>query len=158
MREASVATRMGVWLLERSPLPFRVLSMAGYKELSQEVYEVARPSIYEINAPFTHGETLKSQQGQAPSLLLRKFTDAEACSDSSAFLLSNRIAIPDHYHTSQNRNLADGRRLLWHGQDSVGIVQSGHNASHRQEGIALFGTGTMNWYHWLIISTYCILG
>ena len=148
--DVDVLTRVSLSALKLSNGPFQKTPVHGHKGMAREVFQLAPASDCEVAAPTGPGEAIEQRVAKAPALHLRQFSDAIAFGEASALILNGKVSLPDHHIDKPNRSVADGDFLLWHGQDRSALLLCDRTPAPRTTGIALFGTGVSNWYHWLI--------
>lgn len=126
----------------------RILPLASYADRSEPVATLAPSAAYVTEAPREGGLPTERHQGMVAPTAARLFAQALAYPTSSAIVTRDRIAVPPLYVGRPDLLITDGEFFL--SQDNgTGIVYCPSPAA-ADCGIALFGAGVTNWYHWLI--------
>lgn len=141
-------SRLIRWLLGLLAPANRYLPMAGYADCSRPVATLAPATGYVTEAPRQIGAPPARQPGQLPPIEARLFTAAEIYPTSSAIVTGGRIAVPPLYIGRPDLLITDGEFFLSQ-DDGTGIAFC-PNPARVERGVALFGAGVTNWYHWLI--------
>ncbi|MEM6386812.1 MAG: glycosyltransferase family 61 protein [Pseudomonadota bacterium] len=130
---------------------FPILPLVGHIKVADEVAELAGASICLVATPTPYGGTPDIAERQRSPLKARLFKNVIAGTCSAALVKDRQVAIPEYYLESDKRIVFDQRFLLWYGAEKRGLVKLRHRRfEQRPSGISLFGSGTYNWYHWLI--------
>lgn len=148
--DAGRRVRWGLGIARKSSLPIDVLPVRRYSDMSDMVGEIAPATTCTVAAPAGFGRANDPASHRIHALRALRFRNVVASGSSAALLVNDAIGLPDHHLASPDRILTDGRFLLWHGQDQTGVLCSVRKPLPASNGIALFGTGAFNWYHWLI--------
>ena len=109
---------------------------------------LSTPSDFESIAPKTAGEAERAVSGVFPSLLGRRISNAIVHCYSSAVVTAEQIVLPDYYYENRKRVSYAGGNLRV-ANDKYGVIDTRVKES-LPAGIAIFGNGSYNYYHWLI--------
>ena len=105
-------------------------------------------SDFESIAPKTAGEAKRAVSGVFPSLLGRRISNAIVHCYSSAVVTEEHIVLPDYDYKNRERiSCVGGNIIVANGM--CGIIDTRVKES-LPVGIAIFGNGSFNYYHWLI--------
>jgi hypothetical protein len=127
-------------------------SLLPLKSISETATSI-RPALFaasefESIAPKDAAEANRTVRGIFPPLSGRRIGDAVVHCYSSAVVASGHIALPDYYHENRKRISCVGGNLKA-ANDKFGIVATKAKES-LPAGIAIFGNGSFNYYHWLV--------
>jgi capsular polysaccharide biosynthesis protein len=128
---------------------YQTVQLETLEAFSGTTLRLAPGASFEAAAPQVPGEKARYAEGVYPPIAARVFEDAEGAPHSSALLASGRAFIPDLYMRHPDAIISDHRHLFWQSRDGAGLVFRTRPTQH-ESGIMLFGSGTFNWYHWLI--------
>ena len=109
---------------------------------------LSTPSDFESIAPKTAGEAERAVSGVFPSLSGRRISNAIVHCYSSAVVAEEHIVLPDYYYENRKRIIPVGGNLKV-ANDKYGLIDTRVKES-LPAGIAIFGNGSYNYYHWLI--------
>lgn len=140
--------RFAAALLHRLAPACRVLPLAAYEDQSRPVATLAAPADYLSEAPRLIGAAPKRLLGSVPAIHARLFSNARVACTSSAIVTRDRICIPGFYIGRPHTLITDGNFLMSQ-EKGFGVVNC-PDAQDVPAGIVVFGSGTLNWYHWLI--------
>lgn len=122
--------------------------LVEYAIASKPIKQLLPSCEYMSEAPRLIGAAANRHQGTMPAILGRMFSNACVNASSSAILMQRNIAIPRLYIKHPNAIITDHEFFLSqeHGRGAVHCL----NPQALPSGIAVFGSGSANWYHWLI--------
>jgi hypothetical protein len=109
---------------------------------------LSAPSDFESIAPKTAGEATRAVSGVFPSLLGRRISNAIVHCHSSAVVTAEHIVLPDYYYENRKR-ISPLSQKIKVANGKCGIIDTRVKES-LPVGIAIFGNGSSNYYHWLI--------
>jgi len=148
MRKAKPTDRIVLAILNRLLKENRILPLATYADGSQPIAVLADAAESISEAPRLLDAEPIRHLGTMPAIAARLFTVASVSGNSSAVAIKDRICVPDLYVGRPELQITDASFFVSQA-DSVGTV---YCADPRKlpKGIAVFGSGASNWYHWLI--------
>lgn len=122
--------------------------LVEYAVASKPIKQLSPPCEYLSEAPRLMGAVANRHQATMPAILGRMFSHACVNANSSAILMQQNIAIPRLYIKHPNAIITDHEFFLSqeHGRGTAHCP----NPQALTSGIAVFGSGSANWYHWLI--------
>lgn len=140
----SLFARLTGWLAPA----YRVGPLSDHAGASRPVVRLTDDYDYQSETPHEIGVAPLRHDGTNPAIMARRFSNASVNSNSSAILTEEAIAIPALYIGQQDLLITDPAFLLLQ-RNGSGLV---HCPDPRplESGIAVFGSGAANWYHWLI--------
>lgn len=150
---ASNPASLQLWLFSRlltwlAPT-IHVLPLSSHADAPSPIGPLAGPSEYESEAPLRLGAAPVTHRASLPAIRGRWFSDVCVTCNSSAVLMANAISVPAQYVGHPHAVITDPVFLV--SQDrGIGIVHCPTTPQPLKSGIAVFGSGTLNWYHWLI--------
>ena len=126
----------------------RVLPLSSYADASQQIGPLAGPCEYLSETPRCMDNLPLSQKGTLPATMGRLFFNARVTGGSSAVSTEKAIAVPTPYIGHPHAVITDAAFLVSQ-ENGIGIVRCPEPRTV-PKGIAVFGSGASNWYHWLI--------
>jgi len=136
-------TWLSLWLKDYAFLP-----LARRADGSVSIGHLAPACDFQSVAPTGVGKESQMLRGTFPALEARRFTAATVMGTSSAVQSNELICVPDLYISSQRVLITDGAFLVSQSRD-LGVLRI-EGLRPLEKGIAVFGSGATNWYHWLI--------
>ncbi len=122
--------------------------LSDYAFASQPIKQAAGSCEYLSEAPRRSGDPAYRHHATMPAILSRMFSNACVNSNSSAIMARQTVAIPRLYIENPNAVVTDPEFFMSQ-ENGNGLVHCPNPQSVRS-GIAVFGNGSTNWYHWLI--------
>lgn len=144
----SIRYRLFSRLTASLALTNQVGALSGYAGVSRPVCQLTDDYEYQSEAPREIGTVPLRHSGTNPAIMARLFSDACINSGSSAILTKQAIGIPRLYIGRPDLLITDPVFLLLQ-QNGSGIVHC-PDPKPLESGVAVFGSGATNWYHWLI--------
>jgi capsular polysaccharide biosynthesis protein len=127
---------------------YRIVPLSSYDTASVPVARFFPRGTFETGAPTAVGQPHRKIPAEMPAIHLRRFKDALCHYQSAAIGAGTEIMLPSYYMDRPLTDISDGRFLLAH-MSGQGLVRPTPQRE-LDAGIAVFGAGCANWYHWLI--------
>ena len=105
-------------------------------------------SEYESVAPRVAGEKNRVAGGVFPAVMAHRLSNAIVHSSSSAIICGENIVLSDYYYENRQRVICTGGNFKAI-NNNFGIIDA-RTTESLSSGIAIFGSGSFNYYHWLI--------
>lgn len=128
---------------------FRRWAVYGENETAESLLNLRPACSFASHAPTGPCQKGRKHHGNFPPIMARRLREVVVSPLSSAVLQSGKILIPDYYIGHSEAVVADGMMLHWHGASRQGIVYD-DAVQPMEKGIRVFGSGAINWYHWLV--------
>jgi capsular polysaccharide biosynthesis protein len=127
----------------------KVLPLEAYAKIAHATVAIAESTPCSVFSPSGPGLGSKQNKNFSPDINACIFQNVLVNPKSSSIGLREYIGVPEIYITNPKAIIADYSYLLWQGEEGVGLVRSPRPTNHNA-GVRLFGSGSTNWYHWLI--------
>ena len=127
---------------------YKIKPLSNFESVSQPIIKIAESCDYFSESPCLVGQSSNRHYGKMPAIMGRLFTNACVNSNSSAVMTQEKISIPSLYIGHPSATIVDSAFFLSQ-VDGKGVVMCSDPQSVKA-GIAVFGSGSSNWYHWLI--------
>ena len=126
----------------------KIIPLCDFEAASQPIIKIAESCEYFSETPSSMGQTPSRHCGEMPAIMGRLFLNACVNSNSSAIVTQEKIAIPRLYIEHPSATITDSNFLLSQAHGKGVVLRS--DLQSVKSGIAVFGSGSSNWYHWLI--------
>jgi hypothetical protein len=140
--------RLSATLLSRLAPAYRVLPLSDYAGGSRAIARLAEPCDYLSEAPRRLGDAPIQHAGTLPAIMGRLFSDARITCNSSAVISRAAICVPAQYPQHPHAVITDPVFLISQ-ENGMGVAHC-PDPQPQSTGVAVFGSGALNWYHWLI--------
>jgi capsular polysaccharide biosynthesis protein len=127
---------------------YRIVPLLSYDDASVSVAELFPAVASASGAPSPVGQTAAEVTTIMPAIRLRQFKNAVCHYQCAAIQSGSSVAVPAYYTTHPTADISDGRVLIAQ-RSGMGLLRP-TSARTIDAGIAVFGAGCANWYHWLI--------
>jgi capsular polysaccharide biosynthesis protein len=127
---------------------YRIVPLQSYDDASTSVAELFPAVTSASRAPSPVGQTAAETTAIMPAIRLRHFKNAVCHYQCAAIQSGPNVAVPAYYTTHPNADISDGRVLIAQ-RSGMGLLRPTPPRTI-DAGIAVFGAGCANWYHWLI--------
>lgn len=127
---------------------YRILPLSGASSESGVIADVWPGARGYSTSPKTNSNDAVTHHYDFPSIQARLFRNVDISAGSSSLLTESTAIIPDYYVHNRHALIEDGA-LLYSQLDGQAVVRR-RQTERIEKGICVFGSGTLNWYHWLI--------
>jgi hypothetical protein len=124
------------------------LPLAAYASGSRQIVDLTESVPFFSEEPRRFGTDTQHVVGTFSAIAAREFLRVTVHPEASAIVSKDKILVPPFYVVRPDALIVDSH-LLVSQKDGIGIVRRAYIAKHN-EGISVFGNGSLNWYHWLI--------
>lgn len=124
------------------------LQIAAYAAGSRRIADLTESIPFFSEEPRRFRTDTRHVVGTFPAIAVREFLRVTVHPEASAIVSEDKVLVPPFYVERSDALIVDGHFLLSQ-KDSLGMVRRA-KIEKQNEGIAVFGSGSLNWYHWLI--------
>jgi hypothetical protein len=124
------------------------LQLAAHAAGSRQIADLTDSIPFFSEEPRLFSTDARHVVGTFPAISAREFLSVKVHPEASAIVREDKVLVPPFYETRSDALIVDGH-LLMSQKDGLGMVRRARIEKHN-EGIAVFGGGSLNWYHWLI--------
>ncbi len=140
--------RLALVLLRAVYPEYRLHPFASHADCARPLAELYPACTSRTRGPKTLDQAPVGLESPFPAILAHSFSDVVISATATAIRKGNQISLPAFYINQPKATVADSAFLISDAQGQ-GLLREPPSLPVSR-GIAVFGSGALNWYHWLI--------